>query len=227
MPPGETAPAHDPHEQVTLVGATTTILGGPIGPVHEAEQVLIPFTRHNDVVVVPGDEARQLVSRLEQAGIDGHRISFLRIGELSARAAGTTPAPGLDVGPIGQHEERSVVASALLWGIAGAIVAGLLVLAVASATPALWATVGGFVLAGAIGALRSGFRRLGASDAWERSLHMESGERAVIGVHLDEPDGNDGVTSILSPFGVWVFAADGSVVRRPADHGGGEARRSR
>jgi hypothetical protein len=209
---------------VTLVAATSTILGTPLGDVHEEEQVLVPFTRHNDVVVVPGASARELVGRLERAGIDGDRISFLRLGELSAASGDVTPRPRLDVGPIGQTEERSVVAWAVLWGLIGAIVLGLLVLAFASAGAALWGALGGLALGGALGALWAAFMRLGASDAWERTLHVEPGDRAAVGVHLDEPDGNEGVTSILSPYGVWVFAADGSVVRRPAS---GEAQLER
>jgi hypothetical protein len=201
---------------VTLLGATSTILGARVAGVTEEEQVLVPFTRHNDVVVVPGSAARALVGQLERAGIDGDRISFLR---LEATPTGvphdTTPSPRLDAPAIGQPEERSVVAWAILWGLIGAVIVGLLVLAFSSATAALWAALGGLLLGGSIGALWAAFMRIGASDAWERSLHMEPGERAAVGVHLDEPDGDDGVTSILSPYGVWVFAADGSVVRRP------------
>jgi hypothetical protein len=216
MSADEMAPGAEPHATVTLVGATSTILGGDLRTVQEDEQVLVPFTRHNDVVVVPGSRARELVGRLERAGIDGDRISFLRIGDQTVPAHDVTPNPRLDVGPIGQSEERSVVAWAVLWGIIGALIVGLLVLAFSSASAAVWGALGGLVLGGALGALWAAFMRLGASDAWERTLHLEPGERAAVAVHLDDPDGNAGVTSILSPYGVWVFAADGSVVRRPA-----------
>jgi hypothetical protein len=224
MPAGEMHDSGSAHGSVTLVAATSTILGTSMGAVHEEEQVLVPFTRHNDVVVVPGQRARELVGRLERAGIDGDRISFLRLGEVGNEIDDTTPKPGLDVGPIGQSEERSVVAWAVLWAIIGAVIVGLLVLAFASASAALWAALGGAALGGALGALWAGFMRLGASDAWERTLHMEPGERAVVAVHLDEPDGDESVTSILSPYGVWVFASDGSVVRRPSN---GEAQLDR
>ena len=209
---------------VTLVAATSMILGTPLH-VQEDEQVLVPFTRHNDVVVVPGGRARELVSRLERAGIDGDRISFLRLDPASVgERADATPSPRLDVGPIGQPEERSVVMSAVLGGIIGAAVVGLVVLAIADAGAAVWGAIGGLLLGGAIGGLWGAFSRIGASDAWERSLHLASGERAAVGVHLDDPAGNDGVTEILSPFGLWVFASDGSVVRRPDR---GEAQRDR
>jgi hypothetical protein len=205
---------------VTLVAATSTILGTPLN-VQEDEQVLVPFTRHNDVVIVPGKRARDLVTRLERTGVDGDRISFLRLDEASLNGR-ATPSPRLDVGPIGQRAERSVAVSALLCGIIGAAVVGLVVALFADASAAVWGALGGLVLGGALGGLWGAFSRVGASDAWERSLHVESDERAVVGVHLDEPDGKSGVTDILSPYGLWVFASDGSVLRRPDQ---GEARR--
>jgi hypothetical protein len=92
---------------------------------------------------------------------------------------------------------------------------GLFVLLLSDAGSALWGALGGLVLGGALGALWGSFRRLGASDAWERSLHTGDGARAALAVHLDDPGGNERVTEILTPYGVWVFAYDGSVVRRP------------
>jgi hypothetical protein len=200
----------------TLVGATATILGRrPMG-VQEDEQVLMPFTVHNDVVVVPGDRARQVVTELERAGVEGDRISFLRLDRDSlSPSRDATPQPGLDVGPIGQTEERSVVVLAAIGAVVGAIVVGALVWLLTDGETALWAALGGLALGGALGALWGSFRRLGASDAWERSLHVDPGARAAVAVHLDDIDGNGRVTEILTPHGLWVFAADGSVLRRP------------
>jgi hypothetical protein len=182
--------------------------------VQENEQVLLPFAEHNAVAVVPSAQARGVISALERAGVDGDRISFLRLDAPSrSPALDATPSPGLDVGPIGQRDEMSVVARALLAAVAGAVVIGSMVLVVADAESALWAALGGVALGGALGALWGIFRRLGASDAWERSLHTDAGARAMIGVHLDAADGDPRVTQILEPYGVWVFARDGSINR--------------
>jgi hypothetical protein len=205
---------------VTLRTVAATMLGRSGAAVQETvqenEQVLLPFTDHNAVAVVPSAQARGVISALERAGVDGDRISFLRLDAPSrSPALDATPLPGLDVGPIGQREEMSVVARALLGAVAGALVVGLMVLVVADAESALWAALGGLALGGAVGALWAIFRGLGASDAWERSLHTEAGARAVIGVHLDAAEGDPRVSEILEPYGVWVFARDGSM-RRPS-----------
>jgi hypothetical protein len=207
-----------------LVSAASTILGRPLH-VQEDEQVLVPFTRHNDVVVVPGRNARDLVSRLERAGVDGDRISFVRLDHASLDGGDATPAPRLDAPRIGQRDERSVVASVLICGIIGAAVVALIVLAFADASGAAWGALGGFALGGALGGLWGVFGRLGASPAWERSLHLEGGADAAVGVHLDDPAGDDDVVDILRPYGLWPFAHDGSVVRRPdANPGTGPGR---
>jgi hypothetical protein len=204
---------------VTLRTVAQTVLGrsGAVvqETVQENEQVLLPFAEHNAVAVVPSAQARGVISALERAGVDGDRISFLRLDAPSrSPALDATPSPGLDVGPIGQRDEMSVVARALLGAVAGALVIGLMVLVVADAESALWAALGGVALGGALGALWATFRRLGASDAWERSLHTDAGAQAVIGVHLDAAEGDPRVAEILEPYGVWVFARDGSM-RRP------------
>jgi hypothetical protein len=210
--PREGTPVHA--RGVTLVAAASTILGKPLH-VQEDEQVLVPFTSHNDVVVVPGRNARDLVSRLERAGVDGDRISFVRLDHASLDGGDATPSPRLDAPPIGRRAERSVVASVLVCGIIGAAIVALVVWAFADASAAAWGALGGFALGGALGALWGVFGRLGASPAWERSLHLEGDGQAAVGVHLDDPHGDERVVEILRPYGLWQFAHDGSVVRRP------------
>jgi hypothetical protein len=204
---------------VTLVSAASTILGRPL-QVQEDEQVLVPFTHHNDVVVVPGRKAKDLVSRLERAGVDGDRISFVRLDEETLHGGDWTPEPRLDAPPIGRHDERSVVASVLLCGVIGAAVVALIVLAFSDASGAAWGALGGFALGGALGGLWGVFGRLGASNAWERSLHVDADGSAAIGVHSDDAC-DDGIADIMRPYGLWEFAHDGSVVHRPDDGASG------
>jgi hypothetical protein len=201
--------------RVTLVTATATILGHAPGPIDEREQVLVPFTGHNIVALVPGSRSRGVITELERGGVEGHRISYLRaIGS----GGSATPEPRLDAGSNGRHEELPVVAGAALGALGGALLVGLLVLVLTDPEPAAWAALGGLLLGGALGAFWAVFRRLGASTAWERSLHTAPEERTLVGVHLDAPvDATEDsrVREVLAPFAVWVFDRDGTVVQRP------------
>jgi hypothetical protein len=212
----ETA-ANKSHRAFTLFDATQVILGHSPGDVQANEQVLIPFTRRNDVALVHGDQARGVVVALERAGVEGDRISFLRLDDASVTPQGdATPTPRLDIDrPLHSREERSVAVGALIGAVVGAVLAFLVVLAIADVKAAVWALLGGGVLGGALGTLWAGFGRLGASDAWERSLHADPDAWAVIGVHLDDDGSRDRASEILEPYGVWVFDHDGSVLRRP------------
>lgn len=197
----------------TIVDAAAVILGRPLR-VHAEEQVIVPFTGRNAVAVLRGEDARQAVVDIEGSGIEGDRISFLRLDEATlTRDGDPTPAPSLDPGGA-RREESGVAAGVAIGAIVGAVVIGLVVWALADGTTAIWGAVGGAALFGALGGLWAMFRRVGASPAWERSLHLDSGDQAIIGVHVDDGQIDD----VCSVFGVertWIFAADGAVLHKP------------
>ncbi|HEX7096487.1 MAG TPA: hypothetical protein VF183_11430 [Acidimicrobiales bacterium] len=199
---------------VTVVDAAAVMLGRPLH-VQRDEQVLIPFTGRNAVALLDGEDARHVVVELEQTGIEGDRISLLRLdrGTLDDRRD-ATPGPRLDSRRT-RHEESRVLAGAVLAAIVGAVVIGLIVWALSDLTTAIWGAIGGAALGGALGALWSLFGRVGASPAWERSLHVERGGSAVVGVHVDDDEEVARARSVLGDDRTWLFARDGSVMHRP------------
>lgn len=197
----------------TIVDAAAVILGRSLR-VQADEQIILPFTGRNAVAVLRGDDARRAIVDIEGAGIEGDRISFLRLDEASlTRDGDATPSPSLEPTDA-RREESRVAAGVAIGAIAGAVVIGLLVWALADGTTAIWGAIGGAALFGALGGLWSVFRRVGASPAWERSLHVDPRDHAVVGVHVDDGQIDD----VCDVFGVdrtWVFAADGSVLHKP------------
>lgn len=200
----------------TLVEATGVVLGRQIGYVQDDEQVLVPFTGCNAVFVVSGDRARDTVVALEETGLDGTRISFLRLDTASLSADEDATPPSQVVSASSEsRSERSVVKGAILGGIGGAVVIGLIVAALTTASAGLWAALGGLALGGALGGLWAGFNRMGASDAFERSLHVDPEGYASIAIHMDDEDGMNRVSNVLKSHQVWLFGRDGAVLRRP------------
>lgn len=214
--PADTAGRAKTQGAFTLVEATGVILGRPLPHVQTEEQVLVPFTRRNAVYMVNGADARNEVVALEETGIDGTRISFLRLdsASLSTDEDATPPAQNVSANSE-RSSERKVAAGVAMGAVAGAVVFGLLILAVAGTPAAWWGVLGGIALGGALGGLWAGFTRLGASDAWERSLHIDPEAYAVIGVHAEDDDGLSRVDSVLDSKHVWLFGHDGTVLRRP------------
>lgn len=204
------------HGAYTLVDATAVILGRSIAHVQDDEQVLVPFTKRNAVFVVNGDDARQVVVALEETGLDGTRISFLRLDDASLSSdRDATPSSQIISANSEGRTVRAVVVGAALGGVIGAAVLGVLLLVIASRTAALWGLFGGLALGAALGALWTAFNRMGASDAWERSLHVDPEAFASIAVHSDDDDGLRRVGHVLEGRPVWVFAGDGVVLRHP------------
>lgn len=197
----------------TIVEAAAVILGHPLR-VQTDEQVIVPFTGRNAVAVLPGDEARRAVVEIEGSGVEGDRISFLRLDEASLTSDGdATPSPSLEPGGV-HRAEGGLAAGVAIGAVVGAVVIGLIVWALADGTTAIWGAIGGAALFGALGGLWSLFRRVGASPAWERSLHIDARDQAAIGVHVDEAQIDD-VRDVFGAERTWVFAADGAVLHRP------------
>lgn len=200
----------------TLVEAAGVMLGRPIPHVQQDEQVLVPFTERNAVFIVHGDRARRVVIELEETGIDGTRISFLRLDSASLSTdEDATPSSQVISADSERRSERAVIVGAIIGGVAGAIIVGLLLLIVSGSTAAVWGALGGLALGAALGGLWAGFSRMGASDAWERSLHIDPEAYAAIGVHGDSDDGLARVRSVLDSHHVWLFDRRGGVLRRP------------
>ena len=119
----------------TLVEAAGVMLGRPIPHVQQDEQVLVPFTERNAVFIVHGDRARRVVIELEETGIDGTRISFLRLDSASLSTdEDATPSSQVISADSERRSERAVIVGAIIGGVAGAIIVGLLLLIVSGST---------------------------------------------------------------------------------------------
>ena len=90
----------------TLVQAAGVMLGQPIEQVQQDEQVLVPFTEHNAAFIVPGDRARRVIIELEETGIEGTRISFLRLDSASLSAETDNRCSGVRSAPSPKNRPR-------------------------------------------------------------------------------------------------------------------------
>jgi hypothetical protein len=200
----------------TLVDAAGVMLGRSIDHVQQDEQVLVPFTERNAAFIVPGDQARDVVVRLEETGIEGTRISFLRLdsASLSANEDATPPSQVISADSE-RRTERAVITGVAIGAVVGGVVIGLLALILAGTTAGIGGLLGGLALGGALGGLWTAFSRMGASDAWERSLHVDPSAYAAIGIHTDSDDGLARVQNVLDSQQVWLFDRAGGVLRRP------------
>jgi hypothetical protein len=200
----------------TLVQAAGVMLGQPIEQVQQDEQVLVPFTEHNAAFIVPGDRARRVIIELEETGIEGTRISFLRLDSASLSAdEDATPSSQVISANSERRSERTVVVGAAIGAVVGGVVIGILALILGGATAGVGGLLGGIALGGALGGLWAGFTRIGASDAWERSLHVDPDGYAAIGIHTDSEGAMARVRNVLDSQQVWLFDRNGGVLHRP------------
>jgi hypothetical protein len=200
---------------VTLLDLAPVLFAGRAGQIDTAAQVLIPFEATNAVAVVPDDDTgRQTILQLERAGVEGTRISYLRVVD-----PGTDDNDGAAV----QRNDARVMKSlgmgtlrgAIVGAIAGAVLAFAVVSLVATVRAGAWAALGGALLFGALGGLWGGFGRLGASDAWEHAGSGRHGRVMAVGVHAPDEKSYERALPILEPHGLWIFDRQGHTVRQP------------
>lgn len=200
----------------TLIDTAPAVLGHSIRVAQRADQVLLPFGETNAVVRTPPEAARPLILELEHAGIGGEHISFLHVAEDSDQQPGlyqAVPTPGYAPTPGFRDARNTVLIGAVIGALAGALIAGVIVGLVASTAAGWWAALGGAALGSALGALWAGFSRIGASDAWERSLHVTEDDTVLVGVHADDTRTIERAEPVLRRYRVWWFAKDGTPVQ--------------
>ncbi len=161
------------------------------------------LNRYNIVASYPDMAgARKAIDALQFGGVDANNISLLgeRAQQASDKAAGETNTTARE-----QPIVMRVLRRAIFWGIAAAIVGGVLGLILASiglAFPAVGDSVavqaGSWALFGLVGGTLVGaYSALTVSEALELTFEPVDDGNVLVGVHSEDAKGIDKATEIL------------------------------
>jgi hypothetical protein len=156
-----------------------------------SQSELPPFATFNAVAAfTDAHAAREAILRLERAGIDGSKVSFVAFDESDQSI--DQRSSEMD------HEQVGFVARGTAKGGSLGTIGG--------------AALGGGFFGGVIGGIWGGFNRMGASAAWDETFHDIENGMALVGMHTDDRKELDNALRSLDGERVRVFDRDGKAV---------------
>lgn len=217
----------DDERAVTAADVAGEVVGETDG-LRTVAAELPPFARWNVLVAFDdSDDARRVIQQLEASGVEGAHLSYLALQPADGAAATGAAAPGeLDHDTrvdTDARTARSVAKGAAIGGSTGAVggaLAGMALLLIPgvgtlAGIGVLGAAIGGAAAGGDLGLVWGGYRRLGASPAWEHTFASVDAGCAVVGVHTDDEGELRRALRHLPVEGRHAFDAEGAVVEVP------------
>jgi hypothetical protein len=185
-------------------------LDGGADGLQPVEAELAPFAAYNLIgKFADASLARDAIVKLERAGIDGSKLSYLALERPDTAHDVTPEIDGAELGKIGNSTAKGaalgsvggaalVVATALIPGIGPVAAAGL-----------IGAALGGGAAGGVVGGIWGGFSHMAASPAWDSTFVAIREGFALVGVHSDSREEIAKAAAVL-PDGGQLFDRDGN-----------------